>query len=65
MLSKVTAGSDNIHVPMAGVGWSIEETRTLIILWEQANVKANWMRNWALYEKIALDIAEAGYDRAW
>ena len=61
----MTAGSDDVCIPMAGVGWSTEVTRTLIILWEQANVKADWMRSWAVSEEIVLDLAEAGYNRTW
>ena len=53
---------------MAGAGWSTEETRMLIILWGQANVQGQLdgvARNRAVYEQIARDHAEAGYDRTW
>jgi len=53
---------------MDGAGWSTEETRTLIILWGQANVQGQLgsvARNRALYKEMARGHAEAGYDRTW
>ena len=53
---------------MAGLGWSGEETRLLISLWEEANVQsqlARVSRNRIIYEQIARDMESLVYNRTW
>ncbi len=53
---------------MAGADWTAEETRTLISLWGQSHVQAQLdgvAQNRPIYETIAREHADAGYDRTW
>ena len=53
---------------MAGAGWSVDETRALISVWGQANVQSQLdgvMRNRVIFERIARDMEELGYERTW
>ena len=49
-------------------GWSVEETRALVGVWGQANVQEQLdgvMRNRAIFEMIAREMGELGYERSW
>ena len=49
-------------------GWSIVETRALVGVWSQANVQEQLdgvMRNRAIFEMIAREMGELGYERSW
>ena len=49
-------------------GWSTEETRTFLGIWGAADVQAQLdgiVRNQAIYEKIATEMRDSGYDRTW
>ena len=46
-------------------GWSTEETRTLLGIWGAADVETQLdgiVRNQAIYEKIAAEMRDAGYE---
>ena len=52
----------------AGLGWSAEETESLINLWGEANVQSKLnglFRNCAIYEQIAWVKDSLGYHRMW
>ena len=49
-------------------GWSVEETRALVGVWGQANVQNELdgvTRNRVVYERIAKEMEELGYERTW
>ena len=49
-------------------GWSTEETRTFLGIWGAADVQDQLdgiVRNQAIYEKIATEMRDSGYDRTW
>ena len=49
-------------------GWSTEETRTFLGIWGAADVQAQLdgiVRNQAIYEKVATEMRDCGYDRTW
>ena len=53
---------------MAGADWTAEETRTLISIWGQSQVQAQLdgvTRNRHIYEAIAREHVDAGYNRTW
>ena len=53
---------------MAGAGWNVDETRELISVLGQANVQSQLdgvMRNHVIFERIARDMEELGYERTW
>ena len=45
-------------------GWSTEETRTFLGIWGAAQMDGI-VRNQAIYEKIAVDIRDAGYEHTF
>ena len=50
------------------MGWTTEETGVLVIIWRQANVQSELdgvARNKTVFEKIAKEMAELGYERTW
>jgi len=52
---------------MAG-SWTNDETKTLLSLWGNENVQSKLdkaHRNRDIYEAIARDMAELGYERTW
>ena len=52
----------------AAVGWTTEETIALISMWGKANVQDQLdsaKRNRDIYERIALNLAELGYEKTW
>ena len=49
-------------------GWTTEETGALVNIWGQANVQSELdgvARNKTVFEKIAKEMAELGYERTW
>ena len=49
-------------------GWNAEMTKALIAIWSQENVQSqldNVVRNRYVYENVAKQLAEAGYERTW
>ena len=53
---------------MAGTGWSVKEMRALISLWGQADVQSQLdgvTRNRRIYEQIARDLDDLGWERTW
>ena len=48
-------------------GWSTEETRTFLGIWGATDVQAQLdgiVRNQVIYEKIAAEMRDAGYEHA-
>ena len=53
---------------MMAAGWSVEETRALVGVWGQANIQEQLdgvMRNRTIFEMIAREMGELGYERSW
>ena len=49
-------------------GWTMEETGALVSIWGQANVQNELdgiARNRTVFEKIAKEMAELGFERTW
>ena len=49
-------------------GWSTEETKALIGVWGDGNIQTQLdgvARNRIIYQKIATELAELGYERTW
>ena len=49
-------------------GWTTEETGALVSIWGQANVQNKLdgiARNRTIFEKIAKEMAELGFERTW
>ena len=48
--------------------WSAEETRTLISIWSEESVQSRLdsaHRNRHIFEQIARDMSERGYEKTW
>ena len=48
--------------------WTPEVTRALVNVWGQANVQSQLegvARNRTVYERVAKELRELGYDRTW
>ena len=55
-------------VSAMAAGWTAEETRALVSVWSQTNVKNQLdgvTRNRIVFEKIAKEMAELGFERTW
>ena len=49
-------------------GWSAEETRALVGVWGQENVQSELdgvTRNRTVFERIAKEMRELGFERTW
>ena len=52
---------------MAG-SWNVEETKALIAIWGQENVQSQLdriHRNRDVYQRIAMELEDAGYVKTW
>ena len=55
-------------VSAMAAGWTAEETRALVSVWSQSNVQNHLdvvTRNRIVFEKIAKEMAELGFERTW
>ena len=49
-------------------GWSSEETKALLRIWGASKVQSQLdgiVRNSTIFEKVAAQLREAGYERTW
>lgn len=49
-------------------GWTTEETRALVSIWGQENVQSELdgvQRNRTIYERIARELKDRGFDKTW
>ena len=49
-------------------GWTADETRALVGIWGQENIQNELdgvARNRTIYEKIAKELREIGYEKTW
>ena len=52
---------------MAG-SWNTEETRTLISIWGEESIQSKLdkaHRNREVFERIALEMSDVGYEKSW
>ena len=53
---------------MAAGGWSADATRALVSVWSQQNVQNELdgvSRNRAIFERIARELRNKGYEKTW
>ena len=53
---------------MAAAGWSTDATKALVSVWSQQNVQNELdgvSRNRAIFERIARELRNKGYEKTW